>query len=361
MGALRRAQGLGWLGLLWVCASAQLCSSTGEMTDSQGRTVDMARVLAELEQATSPAKDPGCGGLKGPGGPAFPHFRRTSPDFRLRGADCAPLTAETMCDVVESVCGFESGSEMCWVGDKAEAERFDNAHFKKRVFEMTSAFFHRIKDDPALKKRCCGANSSCYDRLAQVRLVVLEGLPRDSQFAAYHIPDNAIHLSESVLLNMWHEEGVERLILHEMGHACHLSRHWRGETSLDRMTTDICESPHVMSAVKKDFEAFFGEATSQCVLDGLNREAEHRRAGYLPGDREVCRGSWMIEAFADAAFFDQRTSPAHFAWDCPPRREHNPHGKSNHSSARPVMNCLFERPEIRSLHCGTVAPAKGGG
>ena len=265
----------------------------------------------------------------------------------LRKDLCEPLTMDRVCKKAAAECRL-LGNESCWaLNQRAQSARMESVSHRKLVLENTFSFFDSTQKNSDFLKTCCGHNPDCQSKILKLELVFVQGLPKDQQYAYYftttdgngEFTKHRIELSEAILLNSLSAANIERVLLHELGHACDISRH-AGHKYMTKKFKG-CASDEEF----RNLETYFSKEVAKCIRDDLARPmAAFEKAS---GQR-VCLADWLHEAFAEAFQYQNAKDIQSFSWDCsatPPDLMHPP-------PAVP-MNCMLKHdPKLRRNLCG---------
>jgi hypothetical protein len=208
------------------------------------------------------------------------------------------------------------------------------------ILEYAGRRFAAYVASREMQEQCCGAGTTasetaCRTQFNQTELKVNLGLGADESTGYFgnSSTDTAIHVSLGILVNCTSTDCVDRLFLHELGHACHYLKNQTQQTL-----------PYSESDTRRDFVAARGEDVTQCVQTAL--QTERNRASQGQQLLNINAEEWFEEALADATFFHLWTTPGSWAWNC------NAHQDELHSNPRIYMACLFRIPAVRQNLCG---------
>lgn len=226
---------------------------------------------------------------------------------------CQPLNLPNVCAFAGSVCFDRTGNNQnyasCWFVDaKIRRKRLQSEELKNKILPFAKSAFLDLRDSSELQSLCCGRDRNCLQHLSKTDFKIIPSNKSDSMIHRYlHKAGHRIEVAAPLLLNLANEEGVERVISHELGHACQHSRHWKKELKSEEEAWETTLS---------DFKSVFGNNYADCVSEGIRKER-------LDNTRS---GAWLKEAFAEAIAMRMWKSPAHWAWSCFSRvdEEHGP-------------------------------------
>lgn len=185
--------------------------------------------------------------------------------------------------------------------------------------------FMTMKNTPTYAETCCGSNLRCLRNFSQVRLKTTANA--QSFFSSI---TNEIFLSERLLVDLSSHHSLDRVLLHEMGHACQYAR----ANGISYIVLELKLRP--LHVEERDFRKTFSEATWSCLRQ------KHRT---WKKDPLVNAPSRLREAFANGIFASEMKSVFHWHSPC--------HVKSDASHANPVeyMDCFFQDHKVREKLC----------
>ncbi|MGK5081676.1 hypothetical protein WDW37_00100 [Bdellovibrionota bacterium FG-1] len=248
------------------------------------------------------------------------------PYSKVRKIDCgAPFEIESFCRKTSRLCK----SNICWSPNAVEwqAENQHQSPTWKRAFRTAKVSFDQMISAPDMQAMCCGPDKSCRDYFSKTQLKILQGLGYGNLTSHFAYNDHAVYVSEEVLLSCENRECIERIFLHELGHACQTSRNG----ALPMMAL-VSACPFSGTSIA-DFDNTVGVQTRECVLQALKDHQTAERAKNKP----ICASYQGTEAFADIIFSAWRKRPAHWAWDC------NADPDERHPDPKGYLQCIFAR------------------
>lgn len=343
------------LATVGVALSAAGNASASHIQNLEDRGVSLP--IATVRQSLCELAHPGTGHVCRSPKPAFDETRLFTRDrFAFdRKVICNFFTPEALCGFATRACGhkYKSVTTGANTGIKrmlhdrgcavtsfeGQLPRFQDRLLVSQIVGYAAGRFEELLRDRELQWTCCQNDEACASHFQKTGFNVIMGAELQDLETHYRFCGRNAHTIEVTmgrLVSARNEESIDRLLLHELGHACQYSRHVRSSrerTKLDR--DEGCVSADLSIA---DIDATMGNEFTSCLFPKLLGEAAR-----LEG--RVCFGSWASEAFADAVFAFKRTELAHWAWDCVGVTD------SWHPPSEAVMGCLTKTTRLRDAWC----------
>ncbi len=234
-----------------------------------------------------------------------------------------------ICNIATDSCWRRTGSDACW---KPSVERFRDVSFAKNVYENLAQLFEKVTQKEPFLSTCCGQDTDCRTSFSNTKLKIIKGLTLNDQTAHYDVLQKTVRMSEGKVLGMQSVEGLERVVLHELGHACQFSQKPDIGNHFD---LSYCSRRLASDPI---FDSKVGATIRACT------EKSHKKAAEESGG-EVCLGGWMSEAFADLIFAKHIDSITVFAWTCVGDTD------VRHGPSAAHMDCWLQDPKNQQLLC----------
>ena len=163
----------------------------------------------------------------------------------------------------------------------------------------------------SLRDECCKDKSQkCSERFNKLNLEILNNDKTYAQYrfvASHHnLTYNTIEVTVLKLAQEYTEEGIERLLLHEMGHVCHLAS--VSERSINDFNRFAQEDSKCSKEVGAEFLYNFDKKTQNCLIKNLESQIEKNPNT----DGQFCYGKWYKEAAAEMMFKHRMDSIYHW-------------------------------------------------
>jgi hypothetical protein len=254
-----------------------------------------------------------------------------------RGDLCQPnLTIEKVCRSAEETCRQMGRSVSCWDGyadyHSCESDR-ELLQTHRTALSYASRKFYEFLRNPEIQSHCCGNNKYCKQGFISVKLMILRGLPSDDYTAYYSSVRNRVFASVSKIVRCTSRACVDRMIFHELGHACS-----RWHTSI---AWNPVEGPRRDFDYSQAFRNFTSPEAARCISQTLHVSAQSAQARGI----NVERNSWNEEALANLIFISNFDHPAHWAGPCSTLEDHF------HPRERWIANCTLLIPRVRATLC----------
>lgn len=263
-------------------------------------------------------------------------------------SDCVDsnLTQGSTCSRGISICSENTSSLNCW--SPSSSQRFQSVAARRAIYQYARNKFLQITSNRVLQNRCCFRSHNpdlCRTSFQNTGFALMIGLPPGNMSAWFRqryveIPPSRgqVEISEGMLLGCRTASCIDRLLFHELGHACEYARadnltEFNLRTAAARSDPNCTLGTETTASVS-DIQDVFGEEFNQCI----NREIQLHSE--VPG----CYSSRILEIFATSIFFDQ-VEPSGMAWDCTGPED------SDHLSTRKILHCIFRIPRTRGGVC----------
>jgi len=190
--------------------------------------------------------------------------------------------------------------------------RMDNPSLMLKTTLFTQEKFLEYKT--SLAKKCCPSDAlKCLNRFKKVKLDIVESAKSSAKYQTGTDPINfgtngnlnKIIITTSKLASNYTKEGIERILLHEMGHVCQFAlisedkEKYMEFTSPDKKC--LASTGQIFFNIKK-------MSSSSCIINKL-KEAMNKNKG------NFCYGKWHREAFADMIFREEMKTIYHWSYD----------------------------------------------
>ena len=248
-----------------------------------------------------------------------------------------PLNALWFCDTVSDACSRHYGTKNCYASNSDVEERFSSEELRKKVTEFTVKRFHELRQDSELQEACCGDNWLCRRKwFARTEFKILKGLPANDYTAYYRPKENVVEISESLLVRTYNKEGIDFVLLHELGHSCQFAIA-RTTGKYSRLAWDCTDWKLQNKQPEPVGFSHLPEGVGECVANAVSEGSDHS-GGHCLSHRQG-------EAFAEAIFAFRKGSVFHWAQTC----------NSGESKAHPLLidylGCLLKEPRVTQLFC----------
>ncbi len=265
---------------------------------------------------------------------------------------------------------FNSGGLPCHSSNQVIEERRADPLVKKQIFESAGAIFQELTSASGdFSNNCCQnhaagpAKQSCRDNLAQTAFRVgkredlnalgnIPGLSNSMRSIAQTIskrdpsnPRNVINtmiISEDLLLSHLDHHSLRNLILHELTHACQISRHVpEGPDAMDSFLFPVSGSTRqsYLQTLRSDISNLVGANYLSCIEESMSSS--------MPAGAD--EALWLKEVLAEAHNSSRKSDPRAWAMSC-----FQTHSDSHQDHLHPprdlVLGCLLKhkRDDIRS-------------
>jgi hypothetical protein len=305
--------------------------------------IPIEQVVSELEIKLKGKSIENCGDQ-----PALPPFKFEKDLFPWDlSRFCHPFNVENFCAVVQSKCTNSHGTPTCMLyqlpaPDGRPYRKRDSDDYRLQVFKKTQDVFDGALSDIAFVDQCCKHDRDCEIHLKKTRLLVLRGLPELDNTTVFDPEEFVVKVSEGFLLDSQNQEGIERQLWHELGHACQASHHqnWTASFALHDF---FCGFSPKLYTDRQDLRMLLGDDVSKCVMTSL--EAENARPD-KSGNQTGCLTNWAEEAYANSVYIQKLTDLAHWATACYPTRD------EEHAPVTSYMGCFFKNSSLLENYCG---------
>jgi hypothetical protein len=246
--------------------------------------------------------------------------------------------------------------------ENSMALRMKDEVWRTFIFGKAATLFEQIRDNEANLIRCCDhewAHSKCRELFQKTKLRIILGLGPNSILGRTGTVDNGsqekslqIVASEAILLRCKDEACIERLLLHELGHACESSAVQQDDSKISLGSLTI---PNRSQLDQLYFDCKRGTNTIG-ETETANLFKGSLMGGQIPKEVALClyevtkanggcMGARAQEIFADAIFASHWTTFEHFTWNCTHDED------SLHLSPKKYFQCIQKDPEFRKNFC----------
>ncbi len=251
--------------------------------------------------------------------------------------DCAPPDIGRMCKAAEKECLAVSGRTDCSMGMRMSIT-CDDLQFlteeqvmQKRAdnFNYIQKKFYEITADSTLQTRCCGTDQTCKEGWSKTKLNILKGLSQ-STLTAEVTWDNppVVQMSVSIIAQCQSTDCIDRLLYHELGHAC--------STWSSHFGNDVPRTFQSAAILENKIHSYLTKTPADCVIKGLKRARDYE--GIVNFD------SWTEEALADS-IFAHKMGPGAIAYMCNARQE------KMHAHPKYYIACFLDEPSFKEKFC----------
>lgn len=267
--------------------------------------------------------------------------------FKLASdVQCKNLTATSLCESIDSACQQKYGrspmsADSCSTRDSRVLEQ--RAGISTIIKNRANSFVQSLVSDREFQTKCCGASETCLSCFKGTTFKVEGNIGAFCR--TYRRDPPHIECTEGGMTEYFNENGVERILLHELGHACQNCRHSGSSHFQDSEKNGTvifsCNDPADISLAKRDIQSVTDWRIAQCVIDELLTEYFSRKHG------KVCFRDWLREAFADVVFYERKKDLAHWSRNCGAMVD------SSHGPQIPIIGCLLRHGRLKSMLCGS--------
>ncbi len=273
------------------------------------------------------------------------HFSQDSQEIKKFNCDMIPDGQNQ--DVLfwymrKNLCTSKYGqnNSTCTVLDQSLIEkRRNNLDLMKRIQRYTENQFRIYRDELALK--CCQGKSSCLPRFQKTSLELVNDEKAIAEYQSSQLVNDPgrIVISNTKLAANLNEENVDRLLLHELGHACQFARIAEDEKRYSSFTDPEKNCSNEETGLY-EFREFLGEKMTFCLQKKITI-MKHK----LESTGGFCFHRWYRETFADMAFRDQMKTPLHWTFDT-----NRKSSSKNHPGTANLLEC-YESEKIKQQLC----------
>lgn len=209
---------------------------------------------------------------------------------------CAPQPSfNKLCEASRKVCSQFDNYRNCHATSDEAFFRKKNKKLKQEAFDKARNFFKSIVSDPNLQ-------NFCGDRFKKTELIIVRGSEESTEYVTKY---NIVQISEDRLVNSYTEEGIERTILHELGHACQYNRNPAGiDNECDSKYSNIRDYNIILSMRKTDLEKIMSPDEYRCIEKMFAQKKSN------------CKIPHLMEMYANLVFVEKKSKIAHWSWDC---------------------------------------------
>tara|TARA_Y100000780_G_scaffold231707_1_gene258260 strand:- start:16884 stop:17528 length:645 start_codon:yes stop_codon:yes gene_type:complete len=203
-----------------------------------------------------------------------------------------------------------------------------------KIINFTKEKFRDYK--VTLRDECCnGKSKNCYKRFNDLELKIENNNKTNAQYeftlGHHNLTYNSIKLTHLKLAAQYTQEGIERLLLHEMGHVCHVA------SVSERSTNDFnrfAGNSRCDKSVGEEFFHSFDPRFRKCLIKNLDEQIKNN-----PNTNgQFCYGKWYREAAAEMMFKHRMDSIYH--WIRPTYSDNEP--TKNNSNIYKLHECVKE-------------------
>ena len=245
-------------------------------------------------------------------------------DFSFAGNGLCegPLTWEKVCGKAKDTCIKHDRADSCYgyYDDLFTMER------RRTSLRYLYERFTELKNNREMIKTCCGNSEVCARSFTNTEL----RLENQSSGQPWYNPvTKKVFVSEAMIAKCATKGCWDRILFHELGHACQHSRSGFGWPILATSCRNV-------SYHREEVQALFGPAVWRC----LSMVPELMLEG-----RSGCPGARLQEVFANFVFLSRWQSLAAWAYTCT--------GGSDffHAAPRTYGHCFFEQAETQQYFC----------
>lgn len=261
-----------------------------------------------------------------------------------------PMSVATMCSKAKDQCKEKTGNSSCFFGLEVEPSctgygvvtEEQLVELRSNNYTYVEARFAEITRSRDFQEKCCGANQACKTGFAATELWFLEGFGSGELIGRTSTRTVDLELSIAEIGNCQNAECLEGLLLHELGHVCHI---WQAKTSTSKGDPEY-QGVGIPSLekTKADLKKLLGDKGADCVLKGLQARLKVADpANASPGTLT----SWLEEAYADAMFIGSWPA-ARIAYNC------NAIEDKEHALPTSYMSCFNEVESFKNKYCEKV-------
>ena len=212
--------------------------------------------------------------------------------------------------------------------------RANDPALMNRIINFTNQKFQEYK--VTLRDECCnGKSKNCYQRFNDLKLQIKDNNKTKATYeftlGHHNLTDNSIIITRLRLAQEYTQEGIERLLLHEMGHVCHVA------SVSERSTSDFnrfAGNSRCDKSVGEEFIHSFDPRLRKCLIKNLDEQIKNN-----PNTNgQFCYGKWYREAAAEMMFKHRMDSIYHWIW--PTYSDNEP--TKNNSNIYKLHECVKE-------------------
>ena len=147
----------------------------------------------------------------------------------------------------------------------------------EKIVKFTKDTFSSYK--VTLRYECCKDKSQkCSERFNELKLEILNNNKSNSNYSFtqshYNLYNNTIEVTVLKLAKEYTEKGIERILLHEMGHICHVASVSEGSTAeFDRFAQNETKCSKEVGA---EFLYNFDKKIQSCLIKNLESQIEKK-------------------------------------------------------------------------------------
>lgn len=225
-------------------------------------------------------------------------------------------------------------------GTKIKA-RANDPILMNRIISFTNKKFEEYK--VSLRNECCrGKSQNCHKRFKDLELKIEDS---NKAYATYeftlghhNLTYNSIKLTHLKLAAEYTHEGIERMLLHEMGHVCHVA------SVSEKSTNDFnrfAGNSRCEKSVGEEFFHSFDPSLRKCLIKNLDEQIKNN-----PNTNgQFCYGKWYREAAAEMMFKHRMDSIYH--WVKPTYSNNEPtKNNSNIYKLHECVKALFPKDQV---------------
>jgi hypothetical protein len=220
---------------------------------------------------------------------------------------------------------------------KKREERASNSQLINELKKFSLTRFDDYKK--SLAALCCGDKKQCRERFLATSL---RFDPSNRSLAHYHSDndpqgtiDNYVNISYGKLAENYTLEGVERVLLHELGHSCQFAI--ISENAQD-YALFVSESTACLASTGEKFLKLLSRSSQACLINKLKMQRDE-----ISQPQNFCFGKWYREAFADMVFRSEMKTIYHWIYDL-----HRRTPTKTHPNVLDLLECEGENFPRRS-------------
>lgn len=217
-----------------------------------------------------------------------------------------PLKLDDICTILKKSAKSNIENQMVTYGS-------NNLQIRKKIISFTLQKFNNFKNDPEIQNICCKSNIGCKQQFKKTKLIFIKTTKPQNTSSNYYFNaltnGGSIRIYEENLVGLTSEQRIERLLLHELGHACQLANYKINGSAIGQFYNYYnCLN---INPMKEQLGDILGSEIANCVVDEIILAAAKSQKNNF-----TCISVWGDEAFANAVFFTKRNTLEHFTHDC---------------------------------------------